>query len=967
MSPRTGSAPAAARAAADAVRPRQGAHRPPGGHQAVEHRAAHEAVAARDEHRCAHAADAPRDERPHGRRVLELEGAAARAPAALRVEGPHRLLDQRHPAGRHAQLVDARGPPAGASPRGRSPPRRRRRPGRRARAAASVTRGDQPQHGRVDRVGEAGHAGVAALGGHRVLHQVVGADRQEVRPAAPAPTRPARPPGPRSSRPPPPRPPPARRRRGTRAPPPASASAWRSSPASLTIGNMIDSGRLGRRLEGGAQLGQEQLGPRQRQPQPADAEERVVLGRLAEVGQRLVGAGVEGAQHQAPAAEGGGGLRRRRRAARPRPAPSPGPGRGTPCGRARRRRPPRRRPARRRRAPRRWRRPRRRRPSRVDAGSPDRSRAAAARRSASSRRAACAAAASASGATTTAPASPSSSRGVPSATARIAGPEAGDRRDAERPRDDRGVRGRPAAGARHAGDPPGVERRGVRRPDLLGHQHGGRAVAAALVGAGARQPPQHAPADVDAGRSPARAGTRRRAPRRRGPRPAPRRPTRAPPGRPRRWRPRRPDQVLVAEQQELRVEDVRRLPPRALGGRRAQVAQVGLDGGARRGERGPLLLGRAGRGVGQGRRAAAGEARRAGRQPGGRRDPGQLGAGRGSGSGGRRPGGGLGGRGGGPGRRRPVVLGHQGGDGLEGLRGGRARGRGCARCAPAARRGPTAPSGCGRRPGPRPVVTFSRRTSASRPAAARTTAAAGRACRPCSPPTTAVVASHSAAAVVGRGPGAGRRRRRRRRGGPPCRPARRAPPRPPRRARRPRGPPPPRPPRPRPGAPPQPHPAARLVVEEVEGGLGAQHGRAQVHQHQRAAVGRLAHLDRGHHAHGVGAERLAGLVEPAGGLDRHLVARPSPGRAPRRPRPAGRCGRRRRSRPPPAPPRSAEPVGPVQHLHRVHRRRRRWRGRSASGRSRSRTPPSSAPESRTCSKRGARRPSRSSYFSRFSP
>ena len=77
---------------------------------------------------------------------------------------------------------------------------------------------------------------------------------------------------------------------------------------------------LGGGLQGGAQLDEQQLGAGERQAQPAHAEERVLLGRLAEVGQRLVGAGVERAQHQAPAAERRRRLRVGGAAARPRRA-----------------------------------------------------------------------------------------------------------------------------------------------------------------------------------------------------------------------------------------------------------------------------------------------------------------------------------------------------------------------------------------------------------------------------------------------------------------------------------------------------------------------------------------------------------------------------------------------------------------------------------------------------------------------
>ena len=68
---------------------------------------------------------------------------------------------------------------------------------------------------------------------------------------------------------------------------------------------------------------------------------------------------------------------------------------------------------------------------------------------------------------------------------------------------------------------------------------------------------------------------------------------------------RRLDERLVAQQQELGVEDVRRLGAGALGRGRAQVAQVGRDGLARRAG-GPLLAGGPAGASGMGGAAAPG-------------------------------------------------------------------------------------------------------------------------------------------------------------------------------------------------------------------------------------------------------------------------------------------------------------------------------------------------------------------------
>ena len=243
--------------------------------------------------------------------------------------------------------------------------------------------------------------------------------------------------------------------------------------------------RLDRVLGGDAQdraeLGGEHLGALERQPDPADAEERVRLGRHRQRRQRLVGAGVERAHDQWPAVERDRDLAQRLgllvlvRAARR------GRGTGTRCGAGRR-------PRRRARPPGPPRRPSPRFantsirvPSRVAPVSCARSRAAARRR----RRARAAPAASrfapSGGSTWSVPASPSSSSVVPSGICRIASP---------RPT----TAGRPSARARIAACAVAVpcavaipvherriERGGVAGGELAGDHDAGR-VSCAVAG-----------------------------------------------------------------------------------------------------------------------------------------------------------------------------------------------------------------------------------------------------------------------------------------------------------------------------------------------------------------------------------------------------------------------------------------------------------------------------------------------------
>ena len=64
----------------------------------------------------------------------------------------------------------------------------------------------------------------------------------------------------------------------------------------------------------------------------------------------------------------------------------------------------------------------------------------------------------------------------------------------------------------------------------------------------------------------------------------------------------------------------------------------------------------------------------------------------------------------------------------------------------------------------------------------------------------------------------------------------------------------------------QPHLRPALLVEEVQRHLGGEHRAPEIHEHEHAVVGPRP-LDRGEHQHRVGADRVPGLVEPAGGLD----------------------------------------------------------------------------------------------------
>ena len=165
--------------------------------------------------------------------------------------------------------------------------------------------------------------------------------------------------------------------------------------------------------------------------------------------------------------------------------------------------------------------------------------------------------------------------------------------------------------------------------------------------------------------------------------------------------------------------------------------------------------------------------------------------------------------------------------------------------------------------GPRPLVRSRTCTSASKEDAVCTNRAAGRACRPCGFATVIVVTTaspsgRSAAAthVGGRGaevgdlagePAAGFSGHRVERGAHLRRDRGRH------RAFDQRG-------------LAQLDPFALLGFQQVEGHLGRQHRAAQVHQDEHAVLGPRA-FDRLHHEDGVGADRVVGHVETAGGLE----------------------------------------------------------------------------------------------------
>ena len=77
----------------------------------------------------------------------------------------------------------------------------------------------------------------------------------------------------------------------------------RSRPRVATIGSITLTRVLGGHAQDRPELGGEHVRARQRQPDPPDAEKRVRFGGHRQCGQRLVGAGVERPHHQRPPAE----------------------------------------------------------------------------------------------------------------------------------------------------------------------------------------------------------------------------------------------------------------------------------------------------------------------------------------------------------------------------------------------------------------------------------------------------------------------------------------------------------------------------------------------------------------------------------------------------------------------------------------------------------------------------------------
>ena len=165
-------------------------------------------------------------------------------------------------------------------------------------ARALAGRGDQPQHRRVQRVDPRRRRRIAAIGGERILAEVVGADREEIGLGGEAGRR-ARPrPASRSSR-----------RAAPASTPSASAASSsaartaRSSPTSTTIGTMIRTSPPGAARRIARSWARSRSGRREAEPDAAQAERRIVLRRHGEIGQRLVAAGVERADDQRPAGQ----------------------------------------------------------------------------------------------------------------------------------------------------------------------------------------------------------------------------------------------------------------------------------------------------------------------------------------------------------------------------------------------------------------------------------------------------------------------------------------------------------------------------------------------------------------------------------------------------------------------------------------------------------------------------------------
>src|SRR4051812_34639381 len=114
-----------------------------------------------------------------GRGVVGLERLGRRPAGVVERDGPQRGLDLRNAAGGHAQLGDAEAgqQDGGVGVAGQLPAHADPAP---VRASALDDGRDQPQHGRRGGVQQPGGALVAALGGQRVLREVVCTDAEEV-------------------------------------------------------------------------------------------------------------------------------------------------------------------------------------------------------------------------------------------------------------------------------------------------------------------------------------------------------------------------------------------------------------------------------------------------------------------------------------------------------------------------------------------------------------------------------------------------------------------------------------------------------------------------------------------------------------------------------------------------------------------------------------------------------------------
>ena len=316
MSPRTGSAPAAASSRGRRVRARQRAHRPAGGHEPRQDRAPHEPARPGDEDlSVGHVGNRSHPAAPRRRRQwsaatrrrtapasLSARASAASARQSSRESSRTRCLTSAIRGGGHAQLVHARGPPAAAPATGSaaaSPQTATRHPRAPAASATAPDRAAAPRDGPDPTGGPrprcpARRPSCTAPG--RWSRSTGSRPRRRARrPAAP-------PPGPPPSSP--PRPP---RRPGRRPPatPRASSSrarAARSSPISLTIGNITPIGPALAARSAARSWVRRISGRARHRRRPRTPRNGLSSAGQGQVGQGLVGAGVERAQHQAAAA-----------------------------------------------------------------------------------------------------------------------------------------------------------------------------------------------------------------------------------------------------------------------------------------------------------------------------------------------------------------------------------------------------------------------------------------------------------------------------------------------------------------------------------------------------------------------------------------------------------------------------------------------------------------------------------------